>query len=195
MNVGLPFVGQVQNATLTEVVGWVYTALKAIVTSITTGYHTQHNVNDTHKAITSTGSITERSRAVAQGVWINVSLHGVTFSNGWSVSPTSFVGLAYTLIGTTMLLSWNFAGTSIGDTPATLTFTIGSVIAPTRVVHVPFHYNDNGTYAVGRATVSPILTGVQGLRVTLYKVNFASWSASSLNTDVSGQIACEVSGV
>lgn len=199
MNIGLTFLNQIQQGPLRLLGGWVYQSFMQMIVAVTRGYHTEHNENDTHSTIHASGSISERSRSTPQGVWIDVAYGDVTFSGGpsgsWTVSRANFVSMAYMLVGTTMVLSWEFTGTSVSGTPSVLYFSFSDNIIPTRTVNSVFHYNNNGTRAVGRSTMAPIPAGMRGLRVALYLVNLGNWAASTQATDAAGQFAFEVSGV
>lgn len=199
MNIGLTFLQQIQQGPVKLLGGWVYSSFMQMIVAVTKGYHTEHNEDDTHKTIHATGAISERSRSVAQGVWIDVPYGDVTFtgstSTGWTVSRGSFISLAYMLIGTTMTLAWSFSASSVSGTPSVLYFTFSDSITPTRTINAVHHYNNNGTRAVGRCTMAPIPAGMQGLRVALYLVNLGNWATSTQNTDSTGQFSFEVSGV
>lgn len=198
MNIGLTFLQQIQQGPVKLLGGWVYQSFMQMIVAVTKAYHTEHNEDDTHSTIHATGAISERSRSTAQGVWIDVPYGDITFTSSsgtWAVGRGSFINLSYMLIGTTMLLSFNFSASSVGGTPATLYFAWSDTITPTRTVNGVFHYNNNGTRAIGRCTMAPIPAGMRGLRVALSLVNLGNWASSTQNTDATGQFAFEVSGI
>lgn len=198
MNIGLTFLQQIQQGPLKLLGGWVYQSFMQMIVAVTKSYHVEHNEDDSHRTIHASGTISERSRATAQGVWIDVPYGNVLFAAstgaGWTVSQANVVSLAYMLVGATMTLAWNFAGTTVTATPSVLYFTFSDMITPTRTVNSVFHYSNNGTRAIGRCSIAPIPAGMQGLRVALYLVNLGNWAASAQNTDTTGQFSFEVSG-
>lgn len=198
MRIGLTFLQQIQQGPIKLLGGWVAQSFQQMIVAVTQGYHVEHNEDDTHRTIHATGSISERSRSTAQGVWVDVPYGDITFTSSagtWTVNRGSFISLSYMLIGTTMLLSWNFAASSVGGTPATLYFSWSDNITPTRTVNGVYHYNNNGTRAIGRCTMAPIPAGMRGLRVGLSLVNLGNWASSVQNTDATGQFAFEVNGI
>lgn len=202
MNIGLTFLPQIQSGPLKFLGGWVTQSFQQMIVAVTKGYHTEHNEDDTHRTITASGSITERQRTSPMGAWINVPWGNIVFaasgSMTWTVSAGNLagVGVSYQLVGTTMTLAWNMAGTSVAGTPSTLLyFTVDQIISPVNITCGTFHYNNNGTFGVGRCTVAPLSAGMQGLRIGLNLVNMGNWSASVQNTDAVGQFSFEVTGV
>jgi len=195
MNIGLTFLAQVRDA-------YAQKSFRQMIMAIVAGYNRQHNDDDTHGTITASGSISERSRATAMGDWTSVPWSAVTFSGSgsmtWSTVSTNLtgIGIGYTLLGSTMLLAWSFVGTSVKGTANTnLTFKISNTISPVSITYGTFHYNNNGTFGIGRCSVAPLAAGMQGLTVTLNIVSLGNWALSTQNTDTSGQFAFEVTGV
>lgn len=202
MNIGLTFLSQIQSGPVKLLGGWVYQSFQQMIVAVTKGYHTEHNEDDTHKTITASGSITERARTSPMGDWINVPWANISFtasgSMAWKTVAANLtgVGVSYILVGSTMTVAWNMAGTSVSGTPSTLLyFTVSSTISPVTTTCGTFHYNNNGTFGVGRCTVAPLSAGMQGLRIGLNLVNMGNWSASVQNTDAVGQFSFEVTGV
>lgn len=193
MIIGLSFLAQIQDE-------WAKKSLKSIVAAITKGYGTQHNSNDTHSTITATGSVSERNRLTAMGVWQNVMFAATLFSSSplgsWRVAAANQQELSYMLVGTTMTVSFYLESSQIITTaPTYLTLTVPANAIATRQQSGTFSYDDNGTRGTGIAIVVPTNTA-SAVQIRLMKDmrGATTWTVSSA-CSLRGQFAFEVSGV
>jgi len=180
--------------------GWIAQQVQEMVSQISTSFGREHNDDDTHSTIHATGSISEYDRSVAQGVWITIPFSACTFAGSataWTVAASNFsgVGFAYTLVGKTMTLAWNFQSTSVTAGNATLNVTINlGGIHQTQQIFGTFHYSDNGTFGCGLCQVKGATATAFTLTLSLVNPG-ANWAASVSNTDVRGQITFEIAGI
>jgi hypothetical protein len=196
MNVGLPFLEQIQQGPVNQLGGWVAKSLNQLIAAITRGYHTQHNENDTHKTITATGSISERARTTALGEWIAVpyvSTNYTATTGTWIVTASQAVSVWYTLVGKTMTVSFLITGSSLTLATATwLQIKIPAMATSTRQQWGTFAYNDNGTQGTGVCYVIPTTNTVIRFGKTL--TGSSAWTVSA-TLSLAGSFAFEVSGV
>ena len=177
--------------------GWIAEGLNGIIAAILAGYHTQHNQNDTHATITATGSVSERSRTTAMGVWIPVSFLATNFgaqTGTWTVTAAQQVAFAYMLVGTTMFLSWHLSITTTSGTPTYLSLVLPGNALATRVQFGTFAYNDNGTKSTGVCRASPVSGNANQIQLFKDLTLTTTWGASA-NLTVAGSLACDVTGV
>lgn len=175
--------------------GWIALQLNKLVATISAGYHTEHNSDDTHRDIHA-NSISERGRLTANGVWSSVPFNPANFvgSGAMTVSVGSQVVFAYTLYGKTMLITFVLNSVTIGGTPDTYI-----------KIRIP------GGYTSGRTAVSSIIAfnnsaTVGSLAYALMQAPSAttepyvfcalavsgSWAASAAFTSLYGQICFEI---
>ncbi len=198
MKLGLPWLTQIQGnvdpnqITPTTMGGWIGQTLKVLVAGISTGYHTEHNDNDTHKTIHATGPIYEQGRTTAAGHWIAAvpaaSDFSATLPLTWTVSPTQVTTWEYTLIGKTLFLNFAVTGSTEGGAAGQpLTLKIPGHFATTEAAHQCFglfEYQEGSTYGIGAIIVQANL-------IRLYKAARANWLGSG-SLDVHGQVAFEI---
>lgn len=170
-------------------------ALETITSTIGAGYGKQHNADDTHSTITATGSISERKRTTAMGVWATLSFLATYYtasSSTWTVTAAQQVTLKYMLIGTTLFVTFNIVASSVGGTPASLMLTLPLNARSSAIVYGSCSYNDNGTLGTGVILCN---TGTTSPQLTLRKVldGSVAWSTSAALT-IAGTIAFDVSG-
>lgn len=177
--------------------GWTALTLQQMVAGILAGYHTQHNDDDTHATITATGPISERGRSTALGAWLAAPYVAGNFaasgSAHWTVLPANLFTFAYTLIGTTLLVTWAIDGSALSvATAGHLTIAIPGHVTAARFQLGTFGYDDNGTRGTGVAVVRSTSGGAV---IELYKDIRAAavWSLSG-NLAVFGQMAFDVNG-
>lgn len=174
--------------------GWTALSLLQMVAGILTGYHTEHNDDDTHKTITATGSISERGRSTPQGDWIAVSYAASLFSastgSTWTVPASAYTTYAYTLVGRTMTISFQMTAAIVSVAAAAiLKLALPAHALVSRRSVGTFAYTDNGTAGVGVVQADPGL----GNYLVLSKNLDASvtFSVSGAMT-VAGQISVEI---
>lgn len=191
MNLGLSLFSNIKDA-------YARLTLQNFAAAIGTGYGKQHNANDTHSTITATGSISERARTVAIGVWIPVPYVSTNFSaptgSTWTVLANNVFAYAYTLVGTTMLVSWYVDGSILAvGAAAYVILTIPGKAIATRQQFGAFSYDDNGTRGTGVCQAVPTGGGTQ-LRLSKDIRSASTWSVSG-NLCVAGHMVLEVSGI
>lgn len=194
---GLTTTGTRLDRTTDRVRGWIALTFNQLVAAITSGYHTEHNSDDTHATIHATGSISERGRTIAMGEWIAVP-HDATYYTAsvgggtWTVTAANQVTLAYCLIGNTMILAFTLETTSVSATPAVLFLKIPAGYLAVRdtwskvSVVVGAGPPESGVAYVSRNSVTD--------RVELQRDNFTAtnWAISVNTTSIRGTIAFEV---
>jgi len=187
MNIGLAFPEVKDHATRE--------ALVRVVSGLNAGYGVQHNANDTHGTITATGSIAERKRTVPMGAWSNVAFSASNYTatgTTWTVTAAQQVTLKYTLIGTTLLVTFYINTSTVGGATANLFLTLPLNAAATVTAYGTCVYDDNATRGTG---VILAATGTTSPQLKLMKdiAGSVNWSNSAALT-IAGQIAFEVSG-
>lgn len=198
MKLGLPWLTQIQGnvdpnqITPTTLGGWIGQTLKILVAGVSTGYHTEHNDDDTHKTIHATGSISERGRTTAQGEWIAPAVTAADFSATspltWIVTPAQVTTWEYMLIGKTLFLNFAVSGSTEGGSAGQpLTMKIPGHFTTTEAGHSDygiFEYLEGATYGIGAIVV-------QAGTIRLYKAARANWLGAG-SVDVHGQVYFEI---
>ncbi len=191
MRIGISYINQVVD-------GWARRAINDVMTAVTSGYHTQHNPDDTHGTITATGSITERGRSMPMGNWVDQVFSTTDFtalptSSKFTVRTESATGdvqnFAYSLVGRTMLITFALDTAQIsGAAAATLRIALPAHALLNRKAASTFTYNDNGTQGTGMLLADP----ARGNYLLLQK-NLTGSSTFSVSSAFScnGQIAVE----
>ena len=126
MNLGLSYLSQIKDGS-SDALGFVRQTIQQLITNIGQGYHKQHNANDTHGTITATGSISERGRTAAMGVWTSLMFlasYYTASASTWTVTASQQVTLKYMLIGTTLFVTFYINTSTLGGTPASLFITL-----------------------------------------------------------------------
>jgi hypothetical protein len=199
MKIGLSYItqirggddtGQLPDASLSplaKVRGFIALTFGQLVASLTAGYHTEHNDDDTHKTIHASGAIFERGRTVPLGDWTPVPFAASTFSGGqsmtWTVTVAQQVGLLYARVGSGVRLSIWLDSTTLGGTASpTLRITLPDMLVVGHYAAGCFHYTNGGAGSIGYFTASP------GDRfVTLWNSGGTNWTLASPVT-IRGQI-------
>lgn len=167
--------------------------LQGIVVAIQTGYHREHNVDDSHGTIHASGSIAERGRTAAMGESIPVPFTPASFtaSGGmtWGVAAvgnqTTFV---YTLIGKWMIVAFDIVASSVtAPLSSTLQITIPGGFVAARTIVGTFWYSDNGTAGTGR-----VFSTAGSRIISLLTLAGGNWTASVANTTIQGELLFEV---
>jgi hypothetical protein len=108
-------------------------------------------------AVTTTSSITERSRATPMGEWTTPAYNAANFTASagtWTVDSGDVISYAYTLVGKTMTVVFDIDTTDVSATPANLLAAIpGGFIAARGTRTMIQVINAGGTAAVGVALV------------------------------------------
>jgi hypothetical protein len=210
MNVTFPFSDQLMGAWDTAS-GYLRDGLDTLGAQIGAGYHTQHNLDDTHGTITASGSISERKRTVPMGEWINPAFDASIYtypgaSNAWTVATptagTNIYPVSYTIVVKTLF--WNLAvflsTLTVGGSASSLLevalphgIVVAGLIAP-GAFQGRTHYGvcsitEGGTVMPGVLTASPgsSFIGVQ-------KATAANFIAGA-NFTVVGQVFFEMESV
>src|SRR5262245_39274243 len=116
MKIGLPFIDQIRSGHPAKAGNWVAQTFTQTVGAISAGYHTEHTADDTHGAIHCT-SISERSRTTPMGEWQSLATPAVVGSGAMTVTIGTVRTYAWTLIGKTILVAFDFQSITIGGTP------------------------------------------------------------------------------
>lgn len=173
--------------------GWIAQTCRQLVASISTGYATEHNDNDTHKDIHA-DSISERGRTVANGVWVDVPFNPANFvgSGAMTVAVATQTTYAYMLVGKTMTVSFILAGITIGGTPDTLIMVkIPAGYVSKRATPATFFVVDNGTLTTGWGGVQA-QSSTQVPYIVVHLTSGANWQASAALTQAWGTVSFEV---
>lgn len=175
--------------------GWIALTFTQLVASLTAGYHTEHNDNDTHGDI-HCDSISERWRTTPMGEWVMVPVvpsdFGTTTSASWSVGSANVLRYAYTMVGKTMTLAFYCVGTSVSAATAQfLTIKIPGGYKSASFTYNCCTINNNGVRGTGYFGVNPTSSTDQGV-IYIECGGAATWSVSAGNTNVWGEISFEV---
>jgi hypothetical protein len=180
--------------------GWIAQEFQELAAQTTAAWNREHNDDDTHSTIHATGTISERSRTVPMGEWIDIPLTQSRFTGSgtmtWTLPAAVSVQMYanYMLIGKTVFVRWNVIGMSVGGavglflnltildslTPATNRQTIGN-----------FQYTDNGVVGVGQVSAQPGANGV-GTFLRFINATVVNWTASAGLNNSQGELFFEV---
>lgn len=138
--------------------------------------------------------------AESYGTWTSVTFNAAHFTgNGsmtWTVAEGDVTTFAYTRMGKRLEVAFTIRTATVGGTPnTTLQMAIpgvdanGAALVAARTVTVPALTVDNGTRAIGVASVT---AGASVIGVQL--VGGGNWAAATNTTGVEGVIAFEVQG-
>jgi hypothetical protein len=163
--------------------------LHTMAASVETGYHTEHNPDDTHATIHATGAISERARTVAMGVWISFTpLTATSFAGSaaaWTVSVAAQTYLRYMLVGETAFVQFSLDNTSVTAGSAYLAMTLPVALKPVSDLMLnPCYVVDNGTGSIGFTQTSIGTSGRGELRFFL--TSLANWAAAAGTTTMRG---------
>lgn len=206
MKIGLPYMTQIrggedtgqlvpdedQAGTRTSLGGWIALTFNQLVASMTSGYHTEHNDNDTHKDI-HCDTISERSRTTPMGEWISIVVASSNFTASGAMTftvPVATSAYRYMLIGKTLFLKLTFGSVTVGgaaDTNLRVKLPANLIVAAGIPSHTVFHYRQGATYAIGMAQAQ-----AGNNYIELYTTALGNWALSAADTDIRGQIAIEV---
>lgn len=189
MRLGTLFEAPIQ--ALGEIGGFINQQNNALVASISTGFHREHNVDDTHSTIHASGKIYERGRVepVALGDTQPVFLKASDFTgNGtqtWTISGTAgATEIRYALVGSQMRLDFYVTQTTVGGGANTrLLIKIPGGFYPAYQAYNLCRIVDNNVVAVGVAFVAPGTNQIQ-----IQRNDSANWAASVALTSVQGQL-------
>ncbi len=172
--------------------GFINNTLRWLIAVISTGFNLEHDTETSrHSTIRAMGSISERSRTVAMGDWIDVPYGTVAFTGdaaAWTVGATDVIALRYTLIGHTLKYNVYIDTTSVtvGNNFLIVPFPPGFKAAAS--LEKPFAYSDNGTLGTG---IAQVLSG--GTTIRFFTATVANWAATAANnTRVAGQFDIEI---
>ncbi len=164
---------------------------------VETGYHKEHNVDDSHSTIRASGSIYEQGRggltpAYANGVSVPVFFVPADFGgNGtmtWTPTQSLTVVSYCWLAGVRMQVDFAIGGSVIGGALNTmLTIKIPGGWFASRLTYNPCRIVDNGVAASGIALVTPGGLGT-GNVIQIFRNDVAAWTATPI---VQGQISFE----
>ncbi len=127
------------------------------------------------------------------GEWTTVVASAANFTGSgamtWTVEPADVTTYAYTLVGKTMIVSFDIDSTTVGGTPGVaLQIGVPGGFVAAKTMFVVYRARDNGVDSVGMAQ-----TTAGGAVVYLYKdAPGNNWSASTDNTRVAGSMTFEI---
>jgi hypothetical protein len=182
--------------------------IEQLTTNINAGWRKQHNTDGSHNNIIATGSISEHSRKVPMGEWINPTLNpgvftvvgaGNTWTNVIGVASGTQYPLSYTIIGKTMILNVAVVNSVLTLPTATSTLVIAipdGYISKANEVYPFFGRTTVGFCEAsdGAGNIAAFLrVGSGASTIDVVKTTHANWSAYS-NTHILGQITFEIEG-
>ena len=184
MNTANANIGQIRK----EAGGYTADALTRLDAAILTGYHTEHNPDDTHKIIHATGPVFERSRTTALGDPIAIPFVPGDFTANaamtWTVGAGDITTWSYTLIGTRMIVDCVIQNTTVGGAVAQiLQMKIPGGWYAAASAFNPIYALDN---AVASSVVASVLINTNIIR--LIRLDAANWTAAAAATSVYGQL-------
>lgn len=196
MKLGLPWLTQIQGdadagSEPTSLRGWLAQTFKVLVAGIATGYHTEHNDDDTHSTIHATGAISERDRTTPLGEWIAAPFVAADFVGTspltWTVSAAMVTSFRYMLIGKTLWVNIAIDGSTLGGSGAsalTLKLPAHFMPLPGQQYFGACEYNEGGTSGTGVVIVQ---TGT----IQIFKPGRVNW-APPVALNLHFQVACEI---
>lgn len=175
--------------------GWIALTFNQLVATLTAGYHTEHNDNDTHGDI-HCDTISERARTTPMGEWIKIPVVPGDFNTisaaTWTVGTANVVRLAYTMVGKTMTIALYISNSSVSAATAQfLTFKLPGGYKSAAETYNPCIIKDNGVRGTGYFGVIQTSPGGEAL-LYIECGGAATWAVSASNTSVFGQLSFEV---
>jgi hypothetical protein len=146
--------------------------LERVCAQLTEWQKANHNDDGTHSNIVATGTITERGRTAAMGVWTDVPYSAANFTGfgamTWTVDAADQITYRYMFVGDTMFVDVYLDATSVGGVVSTpLMIAIpGGFVAAKSVASGTFVV-DNGATAVAFQRVLAGATKIEVARVDL----------------------------
>lgn len=193
MKIGLAWLNQIRSDVNTG--GFTAETFDSFIAQLEASFHTEHTVQDGHKTITATGTISERGRTTPMGAWISTPFASTLFSAStgvWTVTSTMVTAYTYTLIGTTMLITGHITASILSLAATTLKIALPASAMVARHAIGTCAYNDNGTTGTGVIQADPNTGDV--LLITKDLVGTSTFSASGGLT-VAFQLSVEISGI
>ncbi len=146
-------------------------------------------------AITSTGSVTESSRAAAMGYWTNEAYSDAHFLGdgldaNWVVGAGDFMLNRWMLVGKTLIWSVTVSTTTVANTPAELQVRLpnGYIAATTEQRFAVAYANDGGVIAPAYASPS----AVDGHYLRILKTSGVVWNNSTNGNAISFTVQIEI---
>lgn len=189
MKAGSPFIEQVRE----EAGGFAAESLKQLEAAVMTGYHTEHNANDTHSIIHATGAIYERGRVAptmpAMGEFFSLFRKVTDFTGfgtmTWTVTAVGIITYGFTVIGDTMTVIFDIrASTIVAVTTAAVQIRIPLSMVAAHARTNPVRIVDNGVGATGYAQ-----TAMDSSFISIFRTDGVAWTASAANTNVQGEVS------
>lgn len=157
----------------------------------------EHNNRGRHTILRSTSSYSatgfrEYGRSVQLGDWIGINFDATRFTGAdsmtWTVQDIDIDTDRYTLIGHTLIYGFRIVNTTVAGTPSdTLQIALPGGLVAERSMQGFVYAKDAGTVEIAVAQVA-----AGGSHVLISKTDFSNWTASTHDTDVYGQVICEV---
>lgn len=140
-----------------------------------------------------TPGVTERGRAAKIGEWTDVAYNAANFTASgtmtWTVVAGNHVAYAYSLVGKTLTVIFNFQNTNVGGA-ADISLIIpipGGLVSELQVLN-SIRIRNAATYLTGYAVV---VAG--GTQILFRRIDNTTWTLTAGgDTDVTGQITFEV---
>jgi hypothetical protein len=185
---------------------WITQTISALTAAVTTSFHREHNVNDTHGVVTadtlrSRAAIYELTRTVGMGYFADVqpvfdaTQFTTSGAGGWTVTLATVIAYRFMRVGNAVFLSFHLGGTTVTAATGTtlyLPLPLG-VVQPRVVPGVDWLQEnfcrilDNGVSSAGRCFVESPDTA----RMAITRLDGAALTASVANTGVRGQLWLE----
>lgn len=164
-------------------------ALTDLIVSITAGYHTEHNTDDTHGTIHATGTIAERGRTFPLGEpqLGPTATTGFTGSGAQTFAVGTFTTNVFTLVGSELTWYFRFDACKVGGThDVELRAKLPMNATSTMETEIPILVSDNGgTAAFGLARIK---ANEMFVRFYVNASTTTNWTLSTASTVVAGQI-------
>ncbi len=174
-------------------------AIRLLTIGVETGYHKEHNVDDSHSTIRASGSIYERARtAGALGDTIAVPFRPTDYTASGAMTCTviasNITNFSYALIGPRMFVDFDITSFTLAGVASTaVQMAIPDGYYVKRSTLNPCAIIDNGTRAIGLAFVTPYTgTGSLGRVIQVFRSDVANWGTGAGNNTVQGQLNFEV---
>lgn len=142
------------------------------------------------------GALRERGRSVALGDWTAVAYSAGNFTTSgataWTVDAADQVAFSYTLVGKTMVVSFQLDNTSVGSgAPAALQIKIPGGFTAAKSLTVAGFF-DNGTGSGLSTGAIYVQTGSTFIFLQLLPLGIATWATTTNLTHVRGSILFEI---
>lgn len=142
---------------------------------------------DSSGNVTISGAVSERGRTTAMGAWADIAHDGGNFTGSgtitWTVEAGDQTTLAYTRIGTTLIVAFEIVGSTVSGTGSELRIALPLSLTGAKAVITPCYIIDNNTRTTGWAGV-----GSGSSYIAISRTDNANFAAATNTTSVYGTI-------